>query len=363
MQRALELARNGLGRVSPNPPVGAVIVGAGGVLGEGWHDRLGGPHAETAALEDARVREAAVGGATMYVTLEPCAHHGRQPPCVEAIAAAGIARVVIGCDDPSEKASGRGPGALRDEGIEVAFIEGGEAAAARRLVQAFRKHARTGRPLTVLKSAMTLDGRTATAGGESQWISGDVSREAVHRWRSTMDAVAVGIGTAIADDPLLTARGVGAERQPKRVVFDTAARLPLEGRLVRTVTEAPVIVIAGAEAPGPRLDSLTNAGVEVIVCPGDGPQRIASALSELGDREVSSLLIEGGPTLAGAFRDAGELDELRLFMAPTLLGGAGSRPLLGGHGAATLRSADRALTLSAEPSGEDLLIHATMREW
>jgi len=178
-----------------------------------------------------------------------------------------------------------------------------------------------------------------------------------------MDAVAVGIGTALADDPTLTARGVGAERQPARVVFDGGARLPLDGRLVRTATEAPVIVIAGGSAPAARIDHLTNAGVEVIVCPGDGPARVESALDQLGRRDITSLLLEGGATLAGAFLDAGAIDELRIFIAPKLLGGAGARPLAGGTGAADLDVAERALDMSWEASGDDLLVRARMREW
>jgi diaminohydroxyphosphoribosylaminopyrimidine deaminase/5-amino-6-(5-phosphoribosylamino)uracil reductase len=363
MRRALALAERGRGRVTPNPLVGAVIVDRGSVLGEGWHDRLGGPHAEAAAIADAGERGAAIEGATMYVSLEPCAHQGRQPPCADAIVAAGLARVVIGCDDPTEKASGRGPGILRDEGIEVDFIDGAEATAARALIQPFRKLARTGLPLVTLKSAVTLDGRTATGSGESKWISGELSRERVHRWRADTDAIGVGIGTALADDPTLTARGVGAGRQPTRVVFDSAARLPHQSRLVRTATEAPVLVIAGPDAPSARLDALTNAGVEVIVCSGAGSERTSAALAELGRRDLSSLMLEGGPTLAGAFRDAGLIDQLRLFVAPVLLGGAGARPLLGGEGAASLPDAERALTLECEQCGEDLLITARMREW
>jgi len=245
----------------------------------------------------------------------------------------------------------------------VEFIDGAEATAARLLIQPFRKHARTGKPLLTLKSAVTLDGRTATSSGDSKWISGDASRELVHRWRAAVDAVAVGIGTAIADDALLTARGVGAERQPKRVVFDSGARLPLDGRLVATATEAPVLVIAGQDAPRSRVDGLTNAGVEVIICGGEGSERLAAALSELGRREVTSVLLEGGPTLAGAFADAGEIDEVRLFVAPKLLGGVEARPLLGGIGAGRLAEAQTALSMVAEPCGEDLLIRARLREW
>src|SRR3954451_18734850 len=200
LARALGLAEGGRGRVSPNPLVGSVVVRNGEVIGEGWHAELGGLHAERAALADCAEHGNDPAGATMYVTLEPCAHQGRQPPCVEAILEAGIGRVVIASDDPSEKASGRGPGILRDGGIEVAFASGPEATAARRLNQPFRKHARTGLPLVVLKMALSLDGQTTTASGDSPWISGPESRELVHEWRAESDGIAVGIGTALTDD-------------------------------------------------------------------------------------------------------------------------------------------------------------------
>ena len=227
LRRALELAERGRGRVSPNPLVGAVVVRDGEVVGEGWHAELGDLHAERVALADCRERGSVSAGATMYVTLEPCAHQGRQPPCVEAILEAGISRVVIASDDPREKAAGRGPGILRDGGVEVEFAAGEEASAARLLNQPFRKHARTGLPLVTLKLAMSLDGHTSTQPGDSPWISSERSRELVHRWRAESDAIAVGIGTALADDPLLTAR-VSDARQPVRVVFDRQARLPLD---------------------------------------------------------------------------------------------------------------------------------------
>ena len=364
MARALELAERGRGAVSPNPMVGAVIVGAdGSVLGEGFHQRVGARHAEVAAIADARERNAEVTGATMYVTLEPCAHQGRQPPCTDAILDAGLARVVIGSEDPTEKANGRGPGILRDGGVEVAFAEGAEAARARLLNQPFRKRARTGRPWVVLKSALTLDGRTATATGDSKWISGDDARELVHRWRADLDAVAIGIETALADDALLTSRGVDAVNQPTRVVFDSTARLPLDSPLVRTATEAPVIVVAGTDAEPQRIDALTNAGIEVVVCAGAGADRVSAALDELGRRDLSSLMLEGGATLAGSFREAGEIDELRLFFAPLLLGGRESRPLLGGADPERVAEAERALAVQWEPVGADMLARVRMREW
>src|SRR3954468_10394648 len=204
LARAIELAEGGRGRTSPNPLVGAVIVQDGAVVGEGFHAEIGGPHAERAAI--AACAGTDLHGATMYVSLEPCAHEGRTPPCTEAIVAAGIKRVVIASDDPTEKAAGRGPGILRDEGIQVDFVDGEVSDAARLLNQPFRKHARTGRPLVVLKYAMTLDGKVATRSGDSKWISSEASRARAHRWRAECDAVAVGVGTALMDDPLLTAR-------------------------------------------------------------------------------------------------------------------------------------------------------------
>jgi len=364
LTRALQLAERGRGRVSPNPLVGAVIVGDGGTLGEGYHAELGGVHAEVAALADCRARGHDPAGTTMYVSLEPCAHHGRQPPCTDAILAAGIARVVIAADDPSEKASGRGPGILRDEGVEVGFANGAEATAARLLNQSFRKHARTGRPLVTLKSALSLDGFTATAAGESKWISGAGSRALVHAWRAECDAVAVGIGTALADDPLLTARDLAAPdpRQPARVVFDSGARLPLDSKLVGSLAEAPLYVVVAAGAPAPKhIEALREVGAEVIEAAGERPARVGAALDALGRRGITSILLEGGATLAGTFLDAGELDELRLFFAPVLLGSG--RPLIAGHGAEAVAGGERLLAFDWERSGEDLLVRGRLREW
>ena len=214
LARALELAEQGRGRTSPNPMVGAVVVRDGEVLGEGWHRRAGAPHAEREAL--AACNGAPTAGGTIYVSLEPCCHHGRTPPCTDAIVEAGLARVVVASEDPSSHASGRGLGILRDEGIEVVVADGDLATRARRLNQAFRKHARTGRPHVLFKSAMTLDGKVATRTGDSKWISGESSRARAHRWRAECDAVVVGIGTALADDPLLTARLPDVDGEPVR---------------------------------------------------------------------------------------------------------------------------------------------------
>lgn len=397
LRRALELAERGRGRVSPNPLVGAVLVRDGDVIGEGFHAALGDLHAERAALKDCRERGEDPGGATMYVTLEPCAHEGRQPPCVDAILEAGISRVVIGSDDPSEKASGRGPGMLRDGEVEVDFAAGEEATAARLLNQPFRKHARAGLPLVTLKLAMSLDGRTEAGPGDSPWISGAESRSLVHRWRAESDAIAVGIGTVLADDPLLTARpepspsaapssfrsdsdsslyGGAGVRQPLRVVFDRQARVPLDSQLLRTLDRAPVLVVASQGADADRVAAIRGAGAEILVA-----DDIDAALSELGRRGITSLFLEGGRTLASAFLASGAIDEARTLMAPVLLGqgvphaggAAGGDPHGGGRGKvasehvgepATRGPARRvALSRSVEEVGDDVLITARFKEW
>jgi len=333
LTRAIDLAERGRGRVSPNPLVGAVIVRDGEVVGEGWHDVLGGPHAERAAI--AAAGGADLQGATIYVSLEPCCHEGKTPPCTEALLEAGLGRVVVASDDPTDKASGRGLGILRDEGVEVVVADGNVAARARLLNQPFRKHARTGRPWVLFKSALTLDGRVATESGDSKWISGDLSRELTHRWRVECDAVAVGIGTALADDPRLTAR---------------------DGQLARE--------LGAQRQPRPSIEALESAGVDVIVATGENePARVRSALDQLGDQDITSIMLEGGPHLAGAFLDAGEIDTLRLFIAPIVLGGASALPVIGGEGQETIADAVRALSLNVDRVGDDVLISARLREW
>jgi diaminohydroxyphosphoribosylaminopyrimidine deaminase/5-amino-6-(5-phosphoribosylamino)uracil reductase len=366
LERAIELARNGSGAVKPNPVVGAVVARDGKVLGEGWHEQFGGAHAEVNAIEACGVAD--LSGATLYVSLEPCCHEGKTPPCTEAILQAGIGRVVVASDDPTEKASGRGLGILRDEGVEVLLADSELAARARLLNQAFRKHARVGRPWVLFKSAMTLDGKVATRTGDSQWISGEDSRELAHRWRASVDAVVVGIGTALADDPRLTARpdGLAAElpHQPRRVVFDSLARLPPSSQLVAAAAEIPLTVVVSRAAARADTDALEAAGVQVLVATGENePARVRSALEQLATLGIASVLLEGGPHLAGAFLDAGEIDEIRLFLAPLLLGGSAARDPLEGKGVEQISEALRALTFDCERVGEDLLISARLREW
>jgi diaminohydroxyphosphoribosylaminopyrimidine deaminase / 5-amino-6-(5-phosphoribosylamino)uracil reductase len=366
LARAIELARNGIGAVKPNPVVGAVVARDGAILGEGWHREYGGAHAEVNAIEACGMED--LGGATLYVSLEPCCHEGKTPPCTDAIMQAGIRRVVVASDDPTEKASGRGLGILRDEGVEVVIAGGELAASARLLNQAFRKHARVGRPWVLFKSAMTLDGKVATGTGDSQWISGEDSRGRAHLWRASVDAIVVGIGTALADDPQLTARPDGLpaepEEQPRRVVFDSLARIPLASQLVAAAAEIPLTVVVSRAAARSDTDALEAAGVQVLVATGENePARVRSGLDQLGALGVASVLLEGGPHLAGAFLDAGEIDEIRLFLAPMLLGGSAARDPLEGQGVERISEALRALTMDCETVGEDLLISARLREW
>jgi diaminohydroxyphosphoribosylaminopyrimidine deaminase / 5-amino-6-(5-phosphoribosylamino)uracil reductase len=362
LARSLELAEHGRGHVSPNPLVGAVLARDDEVLGEGWHAEFGGPHAEVAALGDAN--GAPVDGATLYVSLEPCAHHGRTPPCTDAIVDAGIGRVVVASDDPSSKAAGRGLGILRDEGVEVVQAEGELLDRARLLNQPFRKHARIGRPWILLKSAMSLDGKVATETGDSKWISGSASRKIAHRWRAESDAVAVGIGTALADDPLLTTRIEGSWRQPRRVVFDSTARLPLGSRLVQDAPAIPLTVVVSRAARRTAVSQLETAGAEVLVATGGNePERVKSALEQLGAAGITSILLEGGPRLAGAFFDAGEVDELRLFVAPIVVGGHKARDPMEGSGAERIAEAARALDLQCDRIDDDVLLCARLREW
>jgi diaminohydroxyphosphoribosylaminopyrimidine deaminase/5-amino-6-(5-phosphoribosylamino)uracil reductase len=362
LARAVELAEQGKGRVSPNPLVGAVIARGDTTVAEGFHRRAGEAHAEVEAIQAAEGED--LSDSTMYVSLEPCCHHGRTPPCTDAIRQAGIRRVVVASDDPSPHACGRGLGILRDEGVEVVVADGEVSERARLINQPFRKHARTGRPWVLFKSAMTLDGKVATRSGDSQWISGESSRALGHRWRAECDAVAVGIGTALADDPQLTARVPGVGRQPRRVVFDSLARLPLTSQLVRGARETPLTVVVSRAAPRTATDALETHGVDVIVATGENePARVRSALTQLGADGVTAVLLEGGPHLAGNFLDAGEVDEIRLFLAPLVLGGRMARDPLEGEGVDQIADAVRAQTLECERVGDDLLVSARMREW
>lgn len=321
MRRALDLAGRGRGFVEPNPLVGAVVAAGETLVGEGWHERFGGPHAEVMALAAAGPR---ARGATLYVTLEPCCHHGKTPPCTDAILAAGIARVVVAAGDPFPAVAGRGVAALRDAGLRVET--GLLTAEAERLTAAFRTLVTRGRPWVIAKWAMSLDGRLAAGPGQDRWISSAESRGLVHELRSHVDAIAIGIGTAVADDPLLTVRPTpGAAigpRRPLRIVLDSHATLAPESNLVRTARDVPVLVAVGPEAPASRTTALEAAGCELWRSTAtDRRSRTEALLAELGRRRLTTLLVEGGPTVLAGMFAADQVDEAWVFVAPRILGG------------------------------------------
>jgi diaminohydroxyphosphoribosylaminopyrimidine deaminase/5-amino-6-(5-phosphoribosylamino)uracil reductase len=355
MRRALELAERGRGHVEPNPLVGAVVVRDGRLVGEGWHRRYGEAHAEVHALADAG---AAAHGGTLYVTLEPCCHHGKTPPCTDAVLRAGIARVVAALADPFPQVAGRGAALLREAGVTVELGLG--EAEARRQNAPYLKLLATGRPYVHAKWAMTLDGKIATHTGDSKWISNEASRRRVHALRGRMDAILVGSGTVRADDPLLTARPAGP-RTPTRAVLDSQAGLPLTSQLVRTVSTAPVLVVT-ADAPPDRMEALRAAGCEVLAVAAEaGRVALAQLLDELGRRRWTNLLVEGGSEVLGSFLDAGAVDEVHVFIAPCLAGGAAARGPLGGRGAARIADALRLDRWETESIDGDLYVHGWLR--
>ena len=348
MDHALALAARGLGNTWPNPAVGCVIVKAGRVLGRGWTQAGGRPHAETLALAQAGD---AARGATAYVTLEPCAHHGRTPPCAEALVAAGVARVVTALTDPDPRVTGRGHAILRTAGIEVA--EGVRSAEAAALNEGFLKRVTRGLPFVTVKLAATLDGRIATASGESRWITGPLARRSVHALRLRHDAVMVGSATALADDPDLTVRDMGAPRQPVRVVLDRLLRHSPESRLGRTAREVPVWMIHGPEAPEAARAAWTATGAELIEVAAT-PQGLDldAALRALAARGLTRVLSETGGTLAAALIRAGLADELMLYQGAALIGAEG-KPMLGPLGLTALAEAPRPRLMAQDRLGPD----------
>jgi diaminohydroxyphosphoribosylaminopyrimidine deaminase/5-amino-6-(5-phosphoribosylamino)uracil reductase len=354
MRRALELAEHGRGLTSPNPMVGAVVVSDGEIVGEGFHERAGGPHAEVVALAAAGARSR---GATLYVTLEPCSHQGRTPPCAPAVAAAGIRRVVAALIDPNPRVSGRGLAALRAAGVDV--TEAILAEHAERQNRSFVAAMRLGRPHVTLKAAMTLDGRIADLHGESKWITGPAARAAAHRLRSESDAILVGVGTVLRDDPALTVRlDRPWPREPYRVVLDTAARTPANARVIAAGTPARALVITGEATGRARVAALTAAGASVVaVGARDGRVDLRAALAVLAGLEVRAVLVEGGGEVHGAFLEAGLVDRVAVFVAPRLLGGRGATSTIGGAGL-PLKSAPRLAPFEVTHVGADLLLEA-----
>ena len=352
MQRALELAAQGQGCVEPNPMVGCVIAQGAEIIGEGWHRRFGEAHAEIEALRMAGRRAA---GATLVVTLEPCCHHGKTPPCTQAVIQSGIRRVVVAQRDPFPQVDGGGLAELRAAGIEVevGLLE----AAARRLNAPYLKLLQTGIPWIIAKWAMTLDGKTATATGASQWISGEAARRVVHRLRGRVDVILVGRKTALLDDPLLTARPPGP-RVALRVVADTHGSLPSAHQLVQTAREVPVLIAVGPEVPAADRQRLAEAGCEVFVCQADShAQRLDELLREFGRRRLTNVLVEGGGRLLGSLLDARRIDEVHVFIAPKLVGGAAARPPIAGEGIDDVAQALPLDSPEVERVGADVYVH------
>jgi diaminohydroxyphosphoribosylaminopyrimidine deaminase/5-amino-6-(5-phosphoribosylamino)uracil reductase len=352
MRRALALARRGC--TTPNPMVGCVIVREGDVVGEGYHRLAGTPHAEPVALAQAAD---AARGATVYVTLEPCSHFGRTPPCAPVVVAARPARVVVATLDPNPVVSGRGIQMLRDAGISVEVGLLGEES--RRLNEAYFHFRSRRRPLVTLKWAATLDGKIATRSGDSRWISGGKSRALVHRLRARSGAVLVGIGTVLADDPLLTARYRGAPRQPLRVVLDSRLRLPLTSALVASVAQAPLLVCCGAAAPDEYARRLAERGVEVLRLQNSatgGGLDLGALMEALTARQIDSLLVEGGGATHAAFLAAGLADRALVFVAPKVVGGAEAPTAIEGTGCALMREAAAGWVRSVRRIGDDVLL-------
>ncbi len=351
MARALELARRGEGLVEPNPMVGCVIAREDGVVGEGWHRKFGAAHAEVEALAAAGPR---ARGATAYVTLEPCAHFGKTPPCTQALVAAGVRRVVAAMSDPFPQISSRGLAELAAAGVEVEV--GVMEAEARRLCAPYLKRVTTGRPWIIAKWAMTLDGKIATRSGDSRWISGPEAREITHRLRGRMDGILIGRGTAAIDDPLLTARPPGP-RTATRIVLDSRAALSSENWLVRTARDAPVLVAASSAANEPDRARLTAAGCEVFVCPGENHEsRLGKLLDELGRRQMTNVLVEGGSQILGALFDARAVDEVHVFIAPMLCGGGSAPGPIGGSGIERIAQAVGIDDVQVQRVGADLYL-------
>ncbi len=352
MQCALDLAYQGLGRTAPNPAVGAVIVKDGEIVGRGFHPRAGEPHAEVFALRDAGAR---ARDADVYVTLEPCSHYGKTPPCAEALVAAGVKRVFVGVTDPNPRVAGAGIALLEKAGIDV--LVGVQEEQCRRLIAPFKKHILSGLPFTIYKTAMTLDGATATWNGDSKWVSSAASRRHVHHLRDRVEAIMVGIETVLHDDPLLNTRlddGVG--RDPLRVVVDSRLRMPPNSRMLRQSSAAATLIATGVQDTD-KIRRLEEVGAEILVLPLKGGKVFLPALwRELGRRQVQRLLLEGGATLATAALQERLIDQLMLFAAPKILGGLPARGIFAGPGCDKMAAAEVLTDIRFEQIENDLLI-------
>jgi diaminohydroxyphosphoribosylaminopyrimidine deaminase / 5-amino-6-(5-phosphoribosylamino)uracil reductase len=363
MRVALRLARKGYGSTSPNPMVGAVLVRGGKIIGRGWHHRAGEPHAEIEALRDAQRRDRSTKGATLYVTLEPCSTHGRTPPCTKAVIAAGIKRVVAGATDPNPRHRGRGFAILRRAGLEV--VRGEMAAECERLNEAFNHWIVRRTPFVTVKAAMTLDGKIATAAGESRWITGEKARDFGMKLRQGSDAILVGINTVLADDPRLTVRGpwsVVRGQGLRRIVLDAQARTPLSAKVVTDEHAELTTIVVSKLAPSKRVAALEKR-VKVLVAPSsNGRVNLRWLLRRLGAENVTSLLVEGGGEVNASFLLQGLAQRVMFFYAPKILGGRNSRRAVAGEGAKGLREALKLRNLEWRRLGPDLLLTARVAD-
>jgi diaminohydroxyphosphoribosylaminopyrimidine deaminase/5-amino-6-(5-phosphoribosylamino)uracil reductase len=359
MLTAIRLAQKGRGHTKTNPCVGAVVAKDGQIVGYGWHQEYGGPHAEPNALMDAG--ENAEGG-ELFVTLEPCSTHGKTPPCTDAIIAAGIKRVYIGVPDPNPAHAGAAVHILRKAGIDVHM--GLMADDCALLIEDFTKYVKTGHPYVTMKVAQSMDGKIATSSGQSQWITSQDSLVAVHKLRKYADAVLVGVGTVLADNPMLTVRHVDADRQPIRVVLDSRGRTPADSALAESAKDIPVIIFTSDSADEKNLAVLENKGVQIVRAPlVAGKLDLRFVLKSLGEMQVMNLLVEGGGEVFGSFMDGKYVDRLELFVAPFIIGGSDAKSAIGGNGLDKLENAEKLLTMEIEQSGADTHISGRLKEW
>ncbi len=359
MQMAIELAKNGMGFVNPNPLVGAVIVKNGIIVGKGWHEYFGGPHAEVNAIKDAGEN---TDGATIYVTLEPCSHYGKTPPCSLEIIKNKFSRVVIGSTDPNPLVAGRGTEMIRNAGIEVAsgILEN----ETRKLNEVFFKYIQTKTPFVVIKTAMSLDGKIATNTGDSRWISGEESRKTVHKLRNQYSGIMVGINTVIKDDPLLSVRNInGKTKNPVRIIVDSKARIPFEAKVINSPETAPVILAVTHQAPAAKINQLKKNGVGIIVCPEKNKRvDLKYLMRELGKQDIDSILLEGGGTLNFEALQEGIVDKMIVFIAPKIIGGTHALTPVEGEGIGRLSEAVELQKINIKQSGEDIMLEGYLKK-
>jgi diaminohydroxyphosphoribosylaminopyrimidine deaminase/5-amino-6-(5-phosphoribosylamino)uracil reductase len=359
MKRALELAEKGAGYTSPNPLVGAVIVRDGKIIGEGYHEVYGSYHAEVNAFRNA-IED--VRGATMYVTLEPCSHYGKTPPCANAIVEKGIKKVIVALEDPNPEVSGRGIKILRDNGIEV--VTGILEKEIRKLNEIFLKYITTKLPFCILKTAMTLDGKIAASTGDSKWITNEESRRYVHRLRHRVSSIMVGVGTVIQDDPLLNTRlDEGEGKDPIRIIVDTRGRTPLQAKVLNNESPSKTIIATTELAPMERLEEYRALGTEIIITPiKENRVDLKHLMKELGERKIDSVLLEGGSELNYSAVQAGIIDKVNAFIAPKFIGGREAKTPVGGIGRPLMKDAAVLKGIEIFRFGDDIMIEGYMRE-